>query len=162
MKINKNDLYWIAGLLEGEGCFGCRNTGTKKNIFVTCHMTDLDVLKTLQKKIGHGYVNGPYKNGKLEYKLRYMYKVSGALAKELMELLLPLMGNRRSAKIKSLIRDYNNVKPRIYKFLNLKTNKILEVSNLKTWIKDNNLNESNLWRTLAGQRKQYKGWKRLT
>lgn len=51
--MNDLELAWVAGLLEGEGCFTVKgNAGIKRNIAVRCQMTDKDVLDRLATFVG--------------------------------------------------------------------------------------------------------------
>lgn len=54
---NRENLAWVAGIIEGEGCIG----GIKgyKSGRITIRMTDLDVLETVKKIAGCGYIYGP-------------------------------------------------------------------------------------------------------
>lgn len=163
--INNNDLFWIAGLLEGEGYFGVKTSGTLRNVVVSCHMTDLDVLESLQKRVGKGNVTGPYKNVKIGNKLRWMYNLSGRNAYLLMKMVLPLMGGRRSDKIKKLIDGYESVEVKVYKIMAVSTGRIEVVYNMKEWAEQHGMVHhtalTGLWRTLAGDRDHYRGFKRI-
>ncbi len=165
MNIKEVDLAWIAGLLEGEGCFHLRGRihqgkGTAKgNVSVQCHMTDKDVLEKLHTLVGRGNLNGPYKNGNIKNKLRYVFRVNGENAYELMKLVLPFMCFRRSEKINYLINLYESVPCHHVK--NIKTNEVEEVTNLRVWCKTHNMAESSLYRTMAGDRTSCRGWVRI-
>lgn len=162
LKIDQANLHWIAGLLEGEGCFTIKNpkTGTKRSVMVTCHMTDKDVLDRLRTVIGYGLLLGPYSNGK-GHKPRYVYSTSGESAYHLMKLLLPLMCSRRSIRIKQLIRDYDSVKQRVFRIQNIYTGKIESTTELGKWLLEHDITHAGLYRTLIGERNQCKGWRRL-
>lgn len=171
MRRKKTDLAWIAGLLEGEGSFGCRVAGTSRNVQIRCHMTDEDVVRLLHKKTEVGVFGGPYSGGpgcrkcadpSKTYKKRYVWTVSGRDAYLLMKELLPLMGKRRSRKIKELVKAYDAVPIKLYRILHLKSGRIEETTNLKSWLFARNMSDSGLWRTLSGQRQQCKGWRRLS
>lgn len=61
------DIAWVAGLLEGEGYFGCRIATTKNRpgkaylqVRICVNMTDEDVLRRAQSITGAGHINGPY------------------------------------------------------------------------------------------------------
>lgn len=104
------NIQWIAGLLEGEGCFSVKSKthGTiLSTIQVQCHMTDEDVIKRLHTISGCGTAHGPYSNGpKKHYKPRFMWRVSGKPAYLLIKELLPHMGERRTAKMEGLLAEY--------------------------------------------------------
>jgi hypothetical protein len=97
------DLLWLAGLLEGEGCFtvtgGGRGTPTVK-----VGMTDKDVVQRVAKLLGTKCL-GPYgvsKHGR-QYKDNYEASLHGQAALEFMRTVKPLMFLRRRTKIKELL-----------------------------------------------------------
>lgn len=170
MRYKKTDLAWIAGLLEGEGSFGCRSFRSARNVQIRCNMTDEDVVRLLHKKTAVGTFGGPYSSGpscrkcsdpSKIYRKRYAWNVSGPEAYLLMKELLPLMGKRRSRKIKELVKAYDAVPIKLYRILHLKSGRIEKTTNLKNWLATHNMNESALWRTLSGERRHYRGWRRL-
>ncbi len=159
--MTKTELYWVAGLLEGEGCFSRKSSGgTSRNILVSCQMTDPDVLKRLQRIAG-GTFHGPHGNGPRGRLPRYMWRVHGKAARLLMEKLLPLMGKRRSGRIRLLIREYDAVVDHVFRLLHIDSGRIVETTALRPLLRKLKLNETNLWRTLSGERRQYRGWRRL-
>jgi hypothetical protein len=89
--VKASDLYWLAGLLEGEGCF-C-SPGIKLGV------TDRDVVVRVAR-ILERHVRGPYKYG---YKPVYYTEIWAGPAIDWMRKLLPLMGRRRAAKIRSIV-----------------------------------------------------------
>ena len=56
--ISEIDLAWIAGLLDGEGCF-TKKSKRGRTIMICCQMTDMDVLEKLKEKMGCGRIHGP-------------------------------------------------------------------------------------------------------
>lgn len=55
--MNELEKYWVAGLLEGEGCFGVynikRESGTTRQVYkIQILMTDEDVIRKLHSIIG--------------------------------------------------------------------------------------------------------------
>lgn len=97
--MDTRELTWLAGLLEGEGCFG-RSGGTAR---VTLAMTDEDVV-TRAARILRAPVVGPVqpsqkrKDGGTR-KPVYSASVYGSRAAGWMMTLYTLMGSRRQAKI---------------------------------------------------------------
>ena len=154
---------WVAGLLEGEGSFTHKGSGTLRNISVLCHMTDVDVLQKLKRLTGIGTLHGPYRNGppKKRWKPRFMWQVSGSLAKDLMTQILPLMCERRSKRIKELLSGFHSVKPKKYELLNVETGERVTVHDLTKWRVKNRISNPSLHRTLTGERSHTKGWRRL-
>ena len=157
------ELSWVAGLLEGEGCF--RALKSVRNISVACQMTDLDVLRRLQYVVG-GLINGPYQTpGR---RPRSTWQVRGAQARVLMAQLLPQMGLRRSKRIKQLMRAYDATERTrshgniVVRLQHVNTGRVEETSHLPGWLRRHKMSASGLYRTLTGARKQCKGWRRLS
>lgn len=101
--ISANNIYWLAGILEGEGCFHCAsgkwNSYTPVISLVT---TDRDIIDRVKKLMGTHHaitVNNPLSY----YKTAYQYRVTGNLAVQWMMTLLPLMGKRRKEKMEYLL-----------------------------------------------------------
>lgn len=106
--VSKSDLMWLAGLIEGDGCFHLSKSG-KPAIFV--EMTDKDVIERVGK-IWHAevYVNKPEKS---HYKPSYRSSVFNNKAKSFMMALKPYMSSRRQSKIAEIIQTCNeNYKPK--------------------------------------------------
>jgi hypothetical protein len=112
-RISARDLVWLAGLLEGEGCFSlqCYRNG------VTClhalpsievQMTDRDVVARAGKLLGGGQtkVRGGGRPKAKRFHKVYIWRVNGQRAVHVMKLLLPHMGKRRSARITALVKQY--------------------------------------------------------
>jgi len=97
--IKLKNLYWLSGILEGEGCFcyylspGIRVGSTDEDIV---HR----IAKYFQKK-----VHGPYKY-KTNKKSFYYVDIWGIEAINWMKRLYPLMGIRRKEKIKEIINKF--------------------------------------------------------
>lgn len=106
------DLGWIVGLLEGEGSFllqGYRSGGPKVTPSIQLAMTDLDVVARAGEFLGGNQEDpkivrpaGRRTNGEA-YKTIYRWRVSGHRAAEVMEQILPHMGERRSARIREIL-----------------------------------------------------------
>lgn len=99
----KKDIRWLAGLLEGEGSFGCyrQSNGCGKPVVrITLCMTDEDVVRQAARLMGSN-VCGPYRRPKR----RPMWQTVACSqrARKLARRLLPYMGRRRSAKIKEAL-----------------------------------------------------------
>lgn len=108
--ISQRDLGWLAGLLEGEGCFRwhrqIRRDG-RPDWFaprILLQMTDEDIVRRAQAVVGIGHVRGPYGPYKGGTKAHWAWTVSrNADAVGLMMTLYPLMGERRQAKIREIL-----------------------------------------------------------
>ena len=99
-----DDLLWLAGLLEGEGCFYMRGRNRPAGLCVRLQMTDKDVVERaaalLDAKV---YERGP----RGSHSTIWGFWVGGPKAADIMARLLPLMGVRRSSKIQELLQAYN-------------------------------------------------------
>ena len=113
MTVSSKDLYWAAGLLEGEGSFVWKvsKKSSKKtppaSASVQAYMSDRDVI---EKLAGLFKVNvlGPYKpaRGSMGKLNRYAAKVDGSQAIGWMMALYPLLGTRRRERIRSVIANW--------------------------------------------------------
>jgi hypothetical protein len=100
---------WVAGLLEGEGCFfpieyKTKGYGPYTYARVAVLMTDLDVLQRLQEITGIGHINGPTPRKDPRHKPIWHWVASKN--KEsiiLMRAVYPLMGERRRARIDEVL-----------------------------------------------------------
>ena len=101
----RESLAWVAGILEGEGCFG-RSLNKKDQSWsyrITCDMTDEDVIRRLHSVLGAGTVQGPYwRSNSTKPIWRFAiqnwpgcYAVSAAV--------FPLMGDRRRERIRDML-----------------------------------------------------------
>lgn len=117
------DLLWLAGLLEGEGCFNIRSDN---RVRIAVEMTDKDVVERVAKLFGTNVshraprvagrckvCDGParecgwlkrYPEDAAEYGASYTKEswqtaIHGDRARNLMRALYVLMGSRRRAKI---------------------------------------------------------------
>jgi hypothetical protein len=103
---------WVAGLLEGEGCFILRADRLRSNLAISCEMTDRDIVYRLREITGVGNVGGPYYTRQfLTHKPKWRWTVTrrGHVV-ELCTALLPWMGERRGAKIQEML-DWNVANP---------------------------------------------------
>jgi hypothetical protein len=93
----REDLVWLAGLLEGEGTFDLHR-GRYPRIRVG--MTDRDVVGRAAHLMG-SQIRLSLRPA--PYAATWHAEISGTRATALMQELLPLMGARRSAKIASVL-----------------------------------------------------------
>jgi len=103
-----SDKTWLAGFLEGEGCFAIDR---KKYVSVRATSTDLDVLKKAANLMNarvyplRGQQNATInKRSFRAIKPAWQAYVYGDDAIKLMKLVHPYMGNRRSKKIASILQ----------------------------------------------------------
>jgi hypothetical protein len=106
------EIAWLAGLLEGEGSFGLTGYAAKKSkVFPTISlaMTDLDIIERAGALIGgQGQARIMARVGQrmgtgTVRKTTYRWRVSGNRAIEVMRLILPYMGERRTARIREIL-----------------------------------------------------------
>jgi hypothetical protein len=98
--MNRDDLIWLAGLLEGEGTFDLQRRRYPR---IRLAMTDRDVVGRAATLMGT----------KVRLSLRqapnkptWHAEVQGPRAVSLMEALLPHMGARRSQAIATILADH--------------------------------------------------------
>lgn len=97
---------WIAGLIEGEGTIALNSPGSIR-LMVT--MTDLDVLEMLQRKAG-GTIY-PTKKMKSHHKDCWRWSLYGSeRVGELLKVIYPFMGQRRSREIEKCLEAYEIMK----------------------------------------------------
>lgn len=94
------NIYYIAGLLEGEGCFGFYGCPS-----IQINMTDLDTIEKakLILDIRNKNIVRMQNKGAKNYKNSFTLNVSGDVAIQWMMTLYPLMSIRRKEKIKEII-----------------------------------------------------------
>lgn len=102
--MTENELHWLAGLLEGEGCF---TTTGKAKCYPAVYMvsTDRDVVKRAAALMGCN-VQILKHTSEISRKPQHRAVVQGTKAKALMEAVLPLMGTRRSERIRELLTTF--------------------------------------------------------
>lgn len=109
------ELYWVAGLLEGEGWF---TLVSKHYPMIGVKMTDRDVIMKASNILSSGMLCmnpalGINSQGLNSFKDQYYIHVTGKKAIEWMLLLYPIMGERRQARIKEVLKVWND-RPRTW------------------------------------------------
>ena len=108
---SREEIAYIAGLLEGEGSFYVTKPHLSQHssaVLISIIMTDLDVIEKAALILGGGSKINKYESKKGN-KTAYKFVVTGSnLAIEWMNLIYPLMGNRRQQKIREIIDYWNN------------------------------------------------------
>lgn len=90
---------WLAGLLEGEGSFYRQQSAP---LCIKLTTTDKDIAESAGALMYGGTVN-LMRGGPEHWKPRWTVRTRKAYAEELLETLLPYMGERRSARIHELL-----------------------------------------------------------
>lgn len=115
MEISDYELAWLAGLLEGEGSFMLDRNHQAGRVHrypkIVVGMTDRDVIEHAARLFGTGVYNVPPDPRRPHGKAAYRTHVTGRRAAELMRAMLPWLGERRSAKIVSILEEYEAQEP---------------------------------------------------
>src|SRR5688500_6318385 len=93
--IEDQDLYWLIGLLEGEGTFLAARSRRGMPV-VRVEMTDKDVVTRVGALLKRAVI--PLRARKAHYKPPYVTCIKGAPAIALMRTILPQMGAVRQAQ----------------------------------------------------------------
>jgi hypothetical protein len=109
--IKTNDIYYLAGWLEGEGCFSIyRKNHTVVSIQGTS--TDKDTLEKVASLLkAKTYF---YKPKNKNWSSSWSFTLTGRKAIAWMMTLYPLMGSRRQEKIKECIQAWKTECPGSY------------------------------------------------
>lgn len=101
--MNTNELYWIAGIFEGEGCLSIATANRKSggSISVYVGMTDKDVIDRLDS-IYPGKRYERKHQGK-KWKTLYLWQLNGKDAYAFIKTIYPILGERRKARADELI-----------------------------------------------------------
>ena len=102
--MNRNDLYWLAGLVEGEGSFMAPSPSAPNQPKISVSMTDKDVVKRVAKLFGT--VVTPLRMARSHWRPAYLTRCTSRRAAGMMWMLYPLMGTRRKAQIRWAVRYY--------------------------------------------------------
>jgi hypothetical protein len=103
MNRSVKDIYWLAGLLEGEGSFGILSNGSNPVIYL--QMNDYDIVFKVRSLMCKHYAIGIRSRQPND---SYVYRVHGNIAIQWMMTLYPLMGKRRKEKITEILNLWKN------------------------------------------------------
>lgn len=97
MPVNERDLGWIAGILDGEGCFCMFHTKKQWSLRCMVGVTDISLIQRLCSLLGLAYtVKKPRGNRKSRYDVVIPHRV----LVEILPLLIPTMtAKRRQAEL---------------------------------------------------------------
>jgi len=96
---------WLAGILEGEGCF---TVDSRNRVRINCNMTDFDVIRKIKEITGCGTIHEDEFEDK---KNRLVWRVSNVKqAHSICKQILPFMHQRRSKRIKKMIKTCERAK----------------------------------------------------
>jgi hypothetical protein len=102
------ELGWLAGLLEGEGCFTLRKAVPKRSkarATIMVSMVDYDVVAEVARMLG-GYAVAINSTAKSDGHIRqeqYKVVVTGTNAEVIMRRVRPLMFGRRAGRIDEIL-----------------------------------------------------------
>lgn len=100
LDITEAEVAWVAGIVEGEGCFSTNG----REWWLAVKMTDEDIIERLHAVTGVGTVGSDARQAS-HHKIPYRWIVAGQREREwLASLILPWMGERRSERIRQLMR----------------------------------------------------------
>jgi hypothetical protein len=107
--MTKTETAWVAGFLEGEGCFTNNKVQGREYPCIQVATCDRDVLEKFISIIGHGRVRGPYasQQRKAHHLPQYRFSVSGKRAAAIMRAIYPHMGERRKAAIEPWLEVFD-------------------------------------------------------
>lgn len=99
-RMDISEISWVAGFLEGEGCFYW--DARAKTARISACSTDLDNLKRLQQATGVGSINVKKSTSDAGYNVKPMWEWKIASCPCFLDIvcsIVPLMSVRRRAKI---------------------------------------------------------------
>lgn len=108
--ISPVDAAWLAGYLEGEGCFSFGNSGKTPNIVAVS--TDSDVIDKVAAITDAGSVTRK-RSKQPNWKPQSVWRVNRvADVERVLRCILPYMGARRAARIRELLAACGGIKGR--------------------------------------------------
>lgn len=96
------DIYWLAGFLEGEGCFGCYN----RKLSVRASQVQKWPLEKCRQLVA-----GPFyrREAKGNANVAYQWAVEGRNAAGLMMTVYALMSPKRKAAIRKALKEWRQI-----------------------------------------------------
>lgn len=102
----EKDLFWLVGILEGEGCFGLGPPKNPNRMSIVVSMTDKDVMQRVSVLLNCPLLEMPGK--KPGYKTQWRLHMTGAKkCFPILDLIYPHMGERRKKRIDDIRMSYN-------------------------------------------------------
>ena len=102
--VESTDLYWLAGLLEGEGSFLTGPPSAPRYPVLALQMTDRDVVARVAAMFGRKL--GRWQSRRAREQPVFLVRITGAKAVAWMNALRPLMGERRRAQIDRAVASH--------------------------------------------------------
>lgn len=103
--MEEKDLYWLAGLLEGEGSFDLHEKGGGRTARprVSMSSTDEDVIAEVSRLLGVSSYSRYRPKAWPRHKDKFTVELDGPRAVELMTQIRPYMFSRRAGKISEVL-----------------------------------------------------------
>ena len=101
------DLYWLAGILEGEGTFVSGPPSQPNSPIARISMTDLDTVTRAAGVLDRAVT--PVRARKPHYKSVFNTQIKGAEAVALMMAVLPILGPDRTRQIERVLAGWPRV-----------------------------------------------------
>lgn len=110
--MTSDETAWVAGILEGEGCFDYNGGHKKRYPRIRVEMCDTDVVERLHALIGCGRLSYPTKRGaKPQWRSTALLVINGREHVEpLLRAVRPWLGVRRGEKVDELLGAYASVR----------------------------------------------------
>ncbi len=106
--MNIKDIYYVAGLLEGEGHFGPSSSDSYPRISLT--MTDEDIVIKVRDIMNLKALIYKGNRNPLEWKDQYILRINSHYAVGWMMTLYPLMSARRKEQIRNTLSNWRKSK----------------------------------------------------
>jgi hypothetical protein len=98
--LTESELNWVAGIFEGEGCISMLGRGA--HLSLTVAMADEDVVRRVARLVGVGTVLERSRQVE-HWKTLWVWRCGGFEAAQLLRVLLPHLGARRSARAREAL-----------------------------------------------------------
>lgn len=110
LQLKETEAAWLAGLLEGEGCFGFYNVPRGKQLRLQLVTTDYDVAIYAIQLMSIIHAPRSRNDPRGFRKTTYHVSAYGENAARIMKIILPYMLGRRSEKIIEILNEYRKHK----------------------------------------------------
>ena len=104
INISNEELYWLAGILEGEGTFYSNRKKYGAQPIIRLCMTDKDIVERVSKLWGDKAIHKIVSHNPM-HKDQWSVKLCGQECSEWLIILRPIMGIRRSQRIDEMIEE---------------------------------------------------------
>lgn len=105
MNLQMRDVYWLAGLLEGDGSFGIKTDGQPR---IQLRMLDKDVVCRAASVLGVSYV-AELQPQLVNRQVQYDCCATGKRAAAWMMTLYSLLGKRRQSQVRFALQAWTRI-----------------------------------------------------